>query len=270
MLLSVTEIEELPIALAAGWDEGIFTQVSSHGIVVCGLLYGGTVECWDAGRDDESADLSPPWDEPLKLIIVGSQHACGLAGNGSPRCWAIPIEIRDSLPQGTLTPERVLAPVPEREEFVALRGNSFHCGLRKDGTVLCWNAFEETETEVSIPMVPEDEVLATIDADFGHLCGLRQDGTPVCWSVDFGPDFTLGADVPEGERFVEISVGNLYACGLRADGTVLCWWVDERAAQELGPMRYPEDERFVAIGSGLNHSCGMREDGSLHCWIPKD
>ena len=119
----------------------------------------------------------------------------------------------------------------------ALRLNSYRptgayhtCGLREDGTPVCWlSSIEGTVLGTSVSPPPEGETFVSISSGGFHTCGLREDGTSVCWIV-LEPylDATL-VSMPEGERFVSIGSGVNHTCGLREDCTHACWFYDRAA-----------------------------------------
>ena len=119
-------------------------------------------------------------------------------------------------------------------------GNQHTCGLRTDGTVVCWG-----------------------DSDFSS-CGLVTAQaafslTIVCDEEPVGGYGPLSA--PEGQ-FTAISSGKWHMCGIRADQRVQCWaWREANAALTDAP-----EGAFVAVAAAENHSCGIRVDGTAECW----
>lgn len=134
---------------------------------------------------------------------------------------------------------------PEGERFTAISsGRSFTCGLRADGSPVCWG--EDLGSGAASP--PEDERFVAISSGGFHACGLRADGSPVCWGGR-----GLGAALPpEGERFVAISSGGSHTCGLRADGVPVCWgsnkWEDDVGNVILSGQASPPDGVTLAVG----------------------
>ena len=171
------------------------------------------------------------------------------------------------------------------------------CGLRTDGSVVCWGSDEFGQLRA-----PADERFTAVAAGGVHTCGLRIDGTTVCWgyrlpsgeylselrgpnrrppfppederltAIEAGADYTCGFRTDDGvvcwdtrtdfspfgtEEVVQISSGGTHVCGLRSDGSVLCHGW-------LAPP--PEGERFVAISIGIAHGCGLRRNSSVLCW----
>ena len=180
---------------------------------------------------------------------------------------------------------------PEGERLTAIDSGAGHsCGLRADGSVVCWGA------ENFADAYPEHERFVSIDAGGFGSCGIREDGVTVCWGDVYGTpetledrysgisiggflrcgliedgsptceDYGLGGDgmsppAEDSERFVSISAGFTHACALRADGTAMCWGIGES-----GQASPPPGEAFTAISSGGRHTCALREDGTAICW----
>ena len=80
--------------------------------------------------------------------------------------------------------------------FIVHQQGAFHtCGLRDDGTAVCWGpkaGDESTDPHSQVGFgqvdVPEDETFVMISTGAGHTCGLRADGTVACWGLnDEGP-----------------------------------------------------------------------------------
>ena len=140
------------------------------------------------------------------------------------------------------------------------------CGLRTDGSVVCWGADDYGQLRA-----PADERFTAVAAGGVHTCGLRTDGTTVCWGYRLpsgeylselrGPN-RRPPFPPEDERLTAIEAGADYTCGFRTDDGVVCW--DTRT--DFSPFG---TEEVVQISSGGTHVCGLRSDGSVLChgWL---
>lgn len=136
-----------------------------------------------------------------------------------------------------------------RETFVSLSSSfSQMCGLKEDGSVMCWGAR-------GFPL--PDEPLTAVSSSHQHICGLRENGSAACW----GSDRWRQSRPPEDERFVSISVGPEFSCGLREDGAAVCW-----GRHKYGGVDVPTGEKFTSIDVGHRYACGLREDGAAVCW----
>ena len=150
-------------------------------------------------------------------------------------------------------------------------GGDHNCGLREDGSVICWG-----QTSLSFG---KDNRFVELSNNGGYGCGIREDGIVICSGIR-GNESIMTAAVMDGDilmtqranehnevatmfgvdRFVTISSGGRFTCGIRVDGSHIC---KVNAVSELAS---PESERFVLISSGGRHVCGLREDGFVVCW----
>ena len=168
----------------------------------------------------------------LFLVIAGQEQADGTTLWSQWSNWA----------RGTPTSGTVLT-----EAQMSFSSGSYHtCGLRSDGTSVCWG---DNSHDQASP--PAGETFTAISSGYRHTCGLRSDGTAICW----GDDSHGQASPPAGETFAAISSGTWHTCGLRTDGRAICW----------GSSRSPA-ETFATISSGAYHTCGLRMDDSVVCW----
>ena len=135
------------------------------------------------------------------------------------------------------------------ERFVEVAAGGFHsCGIRTDGTVVCWGANWEGQAD------PPQGEFTVLSSGWDHSCGIRTDGAVACWGSRFSR-----AGVPEG-TFVSVSAGRYYTCGIRTDGTVVCWGANRNGQAD------PPDGEFTDVAASVVHSCGIRTDGAVVCW----
>jgi len=175
------------------------------------------------------------------------------------------------------------------------------CGIRQDGTAMCWgdNWYDEAK--------PLPGAFIELSAGFSHTCGLRGDGSVACWGSGYAPppdqSMPPPSPVPSGV-FTTLASSISTTCGLRAralpweypEGNVVCWnasgWQlpappsGDFVALSVGndftcalrangkpacwgyipPEQVPVEETFIAISAGGRHACGLRADGSVRCW----
>ena len=125
-------------------------------------------------------------------------------------------------------------------------GWRFACGLKADGTVVCWGSTG------FVPPPPEG-TFTHVAAD--GPCALTQGGSVLCW----GENYSGRAAAPSG-RFTEIDGGGNYACGVRQNGTLACW------GRNLEGQSSPPAGKFAQVSAGGALTCALAEDASLHCW----
>ena len=178
--------------------------------------------------------------EPTSVSIggygSGYGNVCVLRADGSLYCGSH----RLTSPDGLFTSVSV--------------GGRHACGVRTDGTVVCWG-----EHEYGQATPPPAGGFTSISVGGRHACGVRTDGTVVCWGED-----EYGQATPPAGGFTSISVGDRHACGVRSDGAVDCWGDDEYG------QATPPDWEFALVSAGSSNTCGVGVDGSIACWGQPD
>jgi hypothetical protein len=174
---------------------GTFKELSVSGARVCGLRDGGGAACRylaDPPFDD------PPPPAPLQLVRAGGNGPCGLlASNRFPICWV----------DATLTP-------PEEPLQALAVGLTSACGLRDDGTIVCWG---------SDPRSPAG-TFTNIEGSGMGTCARRADGSLTCWGA-FGDN---GQPITPPGSFRDFCVGEAFGCGIRPDESLACWGLDDK------------------------------------------
>jgi hypothetical protein len=136
--------------------------------------------------------------------------------------------------------------------FTAVSAGFWHtCGVRADGTLLCWG--EDDFGQVS--GAPSGS-FTDVDAGGNHTCAIRTSGAVSCWGSD-----DHGESTPLSGNFSQVSAGSFHTCGLKSGtGEVRCWGYD------LTGQATPPSGTFTQVSSGENHSCGLKDDYTLACW----
>ena len=127
-------------------------------------------------------------------------------------------------------------------------GWRYSCGIRADGTAVCWGHKEWAKADA-----PSGQFTA-ISAGAAHSCGIRTDRTAVCWGSHY-----MGA--PAGQ-FTAISAGVEHSCGIRTDGTAVCWGWNN--SDNFGQMYAPSGQ-FTAISAGVCRA----PLPSRRCWVAR-
>jgi len=140
-------------------------------------------------------------------------------------------------------------------------GGEHSCGLKADGTAVCWGGNRRGQLEVPAGRFKE------LAAGSFHTCAIANDGTVACW----GDDAEGQCTAPE-DTFAHITAGSFHACGLKDDGTVRCWGrgdTNENCGASggwyCGQLQVP-DAKFTQIDAGAIHTCGVLTSGALACW----
>ena len=227
--------------------DGTFTAVSAYQDSTCALRTNGNIVCWGKW-------LTGTRDGRFTDVAAGFGHMCATRPDGTIFCvgnnsWG-QLNIPDTLTQPTEpTQTRPDATQPTPSGTTISAGNWHSCGVRGDGTVVCWG--NNGNGQVDAP----SGSFTAISAGGAHSCGVRGDGTVVCWGYnEYGQ-----VDAPSGS-FTTISAGLVHSCGVRGDGTVVCW-----GRNRYGQVDAPSGS-FTTIAAGSYHSCGIRGDGTAVCW----
>ena len=233
------------------------------------LVFMGCDSAATPDLDHSSGPTSTQAEQPTQQPT--SQAAAPDTGGQTPTIPATP------LPQETTEQPKVTTDAgPVRGSYVPFAqvsaGLHHTCGLRADGSIICWGASGEAERLT--------ETTGLIDAPYGsfsqisagdlHSCALRLDGTVECWGGtiiedDMSPEEkaimeTMWAP-PEG-RFISVSAGFLFSCGVRSDNSAECWGLMAVASDALTP---PEG-KYSSVSAGGYHACGIRIDQTVVCW----
>ena len=121
-------------------------------------------------------------------------------------------------------------------------GSGYSCGLRSDGSALCWGA-----------------------NNFGQL----GDGSQTSSSTP--------VPVSGGLTFKEIAVGDIHTCGIDTTGALYCWGSNITGQLGAGlptglggfsttPVPVSVGLTFVSVNAGLRSSCSIATDGATYCW----
>ena len=147
-------------------------------------------------------------------------------------------------------------------------GYDHSCGLRSDGTILCWGDGRNGETE------PPEGTFTAVSAGEGYTCGIKTGGTVACWGI-WGLSYGMHAtssnrrpETPDGV-FKSISTGNAHACGVRIDNTIECWGENRVSAgdfaHEAGQAESPTGT-FLSVSAVDSTNCGVTTENLVVCW----
>jgi alpha-tubulin suppressor-like RCC1 family protein len=290
------------------------------GAHTCGLTTAGAAYCWGTNRfgqlgssTNTGADAPNPTPQPVHGNLVftrlaaGSNHTCGLTAAGVAYCWGANDvgQLGTTTNLETGTPNPTPAAVATTDAFVDLKaGQWFTCGLKADGSVLCWgsNQWGQLGTETNLGgvspnptpnLIPGGVAFTVLSAGETHVCALTAAGAAYCWGRNnFGQ---LGTDESQGSgtgvttpqavggnlSFTALATGGNHSCGITAAGVAWCWGRNERG--ELGtsqgqdepfglrdPVQVEGGVVFTALTAGEEHTCGLTASGAAYCWGKND
>lgn len=144
--------------------EGLFTQVSvGDSRHACAVNAAGEMTCW--GYDYGQVGATNPLTAPAGVYgeaRVGHKFTMAFLADGTAVGWGADTSGQASPPDAS---------------FVDIRGGIVHsCGLRDDGSLICWGSNSLGRTDS-----PEGDSYTQIDVGQFHSCALANDGLGTCW-----------------------------------------------------------------------------------------
>jgi alpha-tubulin suppressor-like RCC1 family protein len=188
-----------------------FSRIQPFSLATCGVAVEGAAYSWGnkQGREGGRPEDEPMYGEPRP---VSGEHRfssladagifgrpCGIDEAGRTYCWSA---LGYSLDHPDEDLVREPAPLSEDPGFEELftggppGANKVHCGLRADGSALCWGS-----------NTPEGILGAETVSDICGTSPCNLDPTPVAGD----------------HRFRNLSIGTKSACGVTVEGALYCW-----------------------------------------------
>jgi len=217
----------------------------------------GTLYCWGSNRmaqlglggiSDVQQYAWPVTGQHLfDFVVAGDAHTCGVALDGVTYCWGDNASGQVGNTSDCSVGDACMSPtvIATGGPFVAMAlGASHTCGLRADGTALCWGS-------------GRDGALGTGDRTD------RAEPTPVQTEI----------------HFARLAAGGNHTCGLSLAGAAYCWGAGDRGqlgAKSAGsagsavPLPVSSTLTFSDIAAGAGHTCAVGTDGHVYCWGAND
>jgi len=216
-------------------DEGALAPraIAGDDTGLCAIVENGVVRCWS---ENPALDAVPP-DLPkaVQLTSAGT-WACILDTERRPHCWG-ESPLGDA-PGGPLD-------VPDGFYTQISAGFAHGCGLRDDGSLVCWGRIGP------LPMWSARPV--QLASGHGFTCALLDDRTVRCLGASTFDEL----NAPLRETFTEVAAGPSYACGVRTGGGISCW------GRLPGPA---PAQRLHGLALGRSIACGLDDGGAAVCW----
>jgi hypothetical protein len=144
--------------------------------------------------------------------------------------------------------------------------NLMSCGLRIDGTPICWG-----KDWPNMDNLPTTSGWTDFAGNVLAGCLLDDDGQPFCWSLDEVEDET-----PLTTEFVQLSLNGNYACGLTESGGYDCWGNVDPVVEFAHPpddtVLYTPREvnamgfEYQTFTHGEYGVCAIKDDRTVVCW----
>ena len=123
-------------------------------------------------------------------ITVGSQHSCGLMGDGKAYCWGYNAD--GQLGDGTITTRLKPVPVAGGLRFAQISAGSDHtCGITTENRAYCWganggNLGDGSTTGRSSPVaVAGTRRFRQIRSGANHTCAVNTYDVAFCWGSNW-------------------------------------------------------------------------------------
>lgn len=247
---------------------GRFVQVSAGTRFACALGEDHSVRCWGTGGtvsfafpDRRIVRIATTWVAGSSFAGVdvlddrGLVHACGLDDAGKLACpETVGVSVPNRVADIAASERRVYAlddlgytgwTGMDFDHRTGVAGGTFRaidaggaglCGLRPDGTLVCWGGEWDR-----IPSPPGR--FGQVSVGGVGLCALTAEGALSCWGRRLEPRPTPGG------TFAAVSVGDSHTCAIDGEGAVHCWGRDEGGRG--APPGEPADleNRYVAAES---------------------
>jgi len=218
---------------------------------VCMVQDGGAVAC--RGNASTINKFMPPANVAFHAVTVGDDFSCGLAVNGSLRCWG-------ALPGG-------MAQLPPVSTFFveAHAGPRHVCGLVPNGTVLC---FGDASSSRGATNVPRGVSFQGVSAGTNYTCGVARNHSVVCWGDADNPvvaNASIWQAITDAEH---VATGADHACYVRVNGSVGCWGSNSRGgAAPPAALATAGAVWWLATGPGMTCAMsGWSVPGPVTCW----
>ena len=185
---------------------------------------------------------------------------------------------------GSTTFSETIGETPSIGTFSKIEAGNHHvCGIRTDGTVLCWGGGVNDASghldygQTDLPQEYRRTTFADVAGGRYHSCGVLDDrndqteGEVVCWGARFeydpiqpipvegGRTTIADFDYPPPSLDPQVETGLYHNCALTDQMDITCWGGSD-VLRTLVPGPYK------SLAVGWEHTCGVRDDGHVMCW----
>jgi alpha-tubulin suppressor-like RCC1 family protein len=212
----------------------LFSDLAGGGSHTCGIRAAdASIACWGL---DSSGQSSPPATPSggYSQISAGESHTCAIRkADGRVDCWGLNSSDQSS---------------PPADAFSAISlAKTFSCGVRSDGSAVCWGAPTGATT---VPLAPYPQV----SSGDGHSCEIYSSGAASCWTSNAQPG------QPVSLAFQQVDAGLDFACGVKTGNSLECWGLNSSG------QATPPTGSFTQVTAGSTRACGIRATGAIACW----
>lgn len=220
----------------------------AHG---CAITKLATLLCWGSNQygqlgDGTTSDRTTPTPVAgltgVKGVSVSWENTCALKDDGTVWCWGQDAKVDSEI---TCDLKPVLSPTPiyGATEITAITNGGTHkCGLKANGSVVCWGDNEAGELGLgskqafcSPQAVPSLSNVAGVVAIAHRTHVWRADGSVLGWGYNHNANLGDGDAVSPVTSpvviaglagAIQVAEGVDHGCALQKDNAVLCWGLD--------------------------------------------
>lgn len=230
-------------------------------------------------------------------IALGTSHGCVLV-KGSVSCWGL--NLNGELGDGTLTAHALPARVPNLDAVIGITAShgfdvggpgrgSHTCAWKMDGSVVCWGANIDGNTDQVPRPTPTASVIAgwravlQVATGMWHMCARMSGGTVSCrGNINNMPTQPMIEPRVVTSFATSIAAGGDYSCAAFGDGSAKCWGLDVVGVLGNGmpphtammpPLMFVDAPTpvvglsdVVQVTAHVSHTCARKMDGSVWCW----
>lgn len=234
-----------------------------------------------AGEDPCSTSPIPVNPSPATPIVtVGDRFACATDGQ-EVTCWGDNSDGQGFTPPPTIIEQPLVSylQAPGSPAITSLSAGGDHvCGLRDDGSVVCWGANgagqlgRGTVGSNGPPGITVGSpAFSTVSAGGNTTCALDAEGHPWCWGRNqvgqLGDRSTTTRTQPTRVAGFDTarSTARGATCAVTRSGEVRCWGAGDPVAS-----RVDEVDGVHSLAAGQAHFCALRGAGEVWCWGRND
>ena len=224
----------------------------------------GTIIAWGYDANGEVSNVpAPPAGRRFEKVFGGwGLTLFGLTDDGRLLSWG-----RNSVGQADV------APLPSGRRYVKAAASYFMGGgLRDDGSIVMWGAYEPTFNAaqrvqmLSVPYIAPSLRWQDFGVGYDYTLALRSDGQVIGWGLDYWYGTSFIPALPAGMRYTTLSHAGTFAVALRSDGALVVWGDDYFGQVADAPSEPSEGASWTSVHAGADHAFAVDSAGNWFGW----
>jgi len=231
---------------------------------VAAVRSNGSIIAWGYDVNGEVSSVpAPPTGQVFTKVFGGWGFTLfGLTNQGQLRSWG-----RNSVGQADVEP------LPPGRTYTKATASYFMGGgLRDDGSIVMWGAYQPTfnaaqRTQLlSVPYIAPSLRWTDFGVGYDYTLGLRSDGQVIGWGLDYWYGTSSVPTLPAGMRYTDLSHAGTFAVALRSDGALVAWGDDYFGQVSGAPPEPSEGASWTAVHVGADHAFARDSSGAWFGW----